>query len=31
MTTPADPAVTEHTDLYRLLDALITHLHGRQK
>jgi hypothetical protein len=27
----ADPAITEHTDLYRLLDALITHLYGSQK
>ena len=27
---PADPAVTEHTDLHQLLDALITHLHGSQ-
>ncbi|MEV5348918.1 hypothetical protein [Streptomyces achromogenes] len=24
----AEPAVTEHTDLYRLLDTLITHLYG---
>ncbi|WP_138896640.1 hypothetical protein [Streptomyces chryseus] len=27
----ADPAITEHTDLYQLLDGLITHLHGSQK
>ncbi|MBT2469361.1 hypothetical protein J7E97_16120 [Streptomyces sp. ISL-66] len=27
----ADPAVTEHTDLYRLLDTLIPHLYGSQK
>ncbi|MEU0074089.1 hypothetical protein ABZ027_31810 [Streptomyces sp. NPDC006332] len=27
----ADPTVTEHTDLYQLLDTLITHLHGSQK
>ncbi|WP_017238185.1 hypothetical protein [Streptomyces sp. SS] len=27
----AEPTVTEHTDLYRLLDTLITHLHGSQK
>lgn len=27
----ADPAVTEHTDIYRLLDTLITHLYGSQK
>lgn len=27
----AAPAVTEHTDLYQLLDALITHLYGSQK
>ncbi|MCG0065996.1 hypothetical protein L0F81_22310 [Streptomyces tricolor] len=27
----ADPTVTEHTDLYRLLDALITHLYGSQE
>ncbi|MFF0430303.1 hypothetical protein ACFYUJ_38825 [Streptomyces sp. NPDC004520] len=24
----ADPVITEHTDLYRLLDILITHLYG---
>ncbi|MGW3491515.1 hypothetical protein [Streptomyces sp. NPDC001054] len=27
----ADPAITEHTDLYQLLDALITHLYGSRK
>ncbi|MEU5143708.1 hypothetical protein [Streptomyces sp. NPDC021139] len=27
----ADPAITEHTNLYRLLDTLITHLYGSQK
>ncbi|MFE7808516.1 hypothetical protein ACFU51_28365 [Streptomyces sp. NPDC057430] len=27
----ADPTVTEHTDLYRMLDVLITHLYGGQK
>jgi len=27
----ADPTVTEHTDLYRLLDTLITHLYGGQQ
>ncbi|MEV8590941.1 hypothetical protein AB0424_28775 [Streptomyces sp. NPDC051180] len=27
----AEPTVTEHTDLYRLLETLITHLHGSQK
>ncbi|MFJ2833592.1 hypothetical protein ACIPC1_39645 [Streptomyces sp. NPDC087263] len=27
----ADPVITEHTDLYQLLDTLITHLHGGQQ
>ncbi|MFD8621702.1 hypothetical protein [Streptomyces sp. NPDC059513] len=27
----AAPAITEHTDLYQLLDTLITHLYGSQK
>jgi hypothetical protein len=26
-----EPTITEHTDLYRLLDTLITHLYGSQK